>query len=82
MRVAVFPREKKPLEALAEKVLSEGDAAKERYLALLRSGGSDYPVELLRAAGVDLTTDAPYDLAMRVMNEALDDVERLVAKPQ
>jgi len=63
--------------ALAEKVLSEGDVARDRYLELLRSGGSDYPLALLRKAGVDLGTSEPYDVAMRVFNDAIDSVEQL-----
>ena len=43
--------------------------AAERYLAFLRSGGSDYPLELLRQAGVDLEAAAPYDAAFDAFDQ-------------
>jgi oligoendopeptidase F len=66
--------------ALAEKVRSGDPKAKERYLTFLRSGGSKYPIDLLKDAGVDMTTDEPLDLLMKAMNRVMDDMERLLAK--
>ncbi len=48
--------------ALSEKVLSGDAAATERFLAFLGSGGSKYPIDLLKDAGIDMTTDEPLDL--------------------
>src|SRR5690606_31520750 len=65
-------------EALAQKV-KEGDAdAVRRYLDFLKSGGSKYPIDLLRDAGVDMTTDEPLDLTIREMNRVMDQMERLL----
>jgi oligoendopeptidase F len=67
-------------EALSAKVLSGDDAATASYLAFLSAGGSKYPIDLLKDAGVDMTTDEPLDLTMRRMNEVMDEVETLLAE--
>jgi oligoendopeptidase F len=54
--------------------------ARDAYLALLKSGGSEYPVEELKKAGVDMTTSAPFQAAMAEMNSTMDEMERLLAK--
>jgi oligoendopeptidase F len=64
-------------EALSAKVLSGDQAATQRYLTFLGSGGSDYPVNLLKTAGVDMTTDEPLDLTIRKMNAVMDEMEKL-----
>jgi oligoendopeptidase F len=66
-------------EALSAKVLSGDQAATKRYLAFLGAGGSDYPVTLLKNAGVDMTTDEPLDLTIRKMNAVMDEMEKLLA---
>jgi oligoendopeptidase F len=55
-------------------------AARDRYLALLAAGGSDYPVDLLRRAGVDMTTPAPFAAAMEEMNATMDEMEKILAR--
>ncbi len=67
-------------EALAAKVKAGDQAAKERYLRFLSSGGSGYPIDLLRDAGVDMTTDEPLDLTIKTMNRVMDDMEGLLAR--
>ena len=49
--------------------------AQEIYLTLLKSGGNDYPVELLKKAGVDLTTKEPYLAVVKRMGELVDQLE-------
>jgi oligoendopeptidase F len=66
--------------ALAEKVKAGDPAAKARYLAFLSAGGSKYPVELLKDAGVDMTTDEPLDLTIKKMNQIMDEMESILAK--
>jgi oligoendopeptidase F len=66
-------------EALSAKVLSGDQAATKRYLTFLAAGGSKYPIDLLRDAGVDMTTDEPLDLTMKKMNAVMDEMERLLA---
>jgi len=54
--------------------------ARDAYLELLKAGGSDYPVELLKKAGVDMTTSAPFQAAMAEMNSTMDEMEKILAK--
>jgi oligoendopeptidase F len=65
--------------AIREDSARGGTAARERYLAMLRAGGSRYPVDLLKQAGVDPTTSAPFDAAMAEMNQVMDEMERILA---
>jgi oligoendopeptidase F len=66
-------------EALASKVL-EGDAdARQRYLAFLSAGGSKYAIDLLKDAGVDMTTDEPLRLTVTKMDRVMDEMERLLS---
>jgi oligoendopeptidase F len=67
-------------EALAAKVVAGDSAATKRYLTFLGSGGSKYPVDLLKEAGVDMTTDEPLDLTIRKMNRVMDEMEEILAK--
>jgi len=66
-------------EALSAKVLSGDRAATTRYLTFLAAGGSKYPIDLLKDAGVDMTTDEPLDLTITRMNEVMDEMEKLLA---
>src|SRR5438445_13102119 len=52
--------------ALSEKVLAREEGAVERYLAFLRSGGSKFPLETLKEAGVDMRTPAPIESTLRL----------------
>jgi oligoendopeptidase F len=67
-------------EALSARVLSGDKAATERYLTFLSSGGSRYPIDLLKDAGVDMTTDQPLDLTVRKMNQVMDEMERILTR--
>jgi oligoendopeptidase F len=62
-------------EALSEKVLAGDEEARTRYLTFLGSGTSKYPIELLKDAGVDMTTDEPLDFTMRKMTRVMDEIE-------
>jgi oligoendopeptidase F len=64
--------------ALSEEVLAGDKDATKRYLALLKSGGSDYPIELLKKAGIDMTTSVPFELTMKKMNRAMDEMEKIL----
>jgi oligoendopeptidase F len=65
-------------EALAEKVIAGDKEATKRMLTFLSSGGSKYPIDLLKDAGVDMTTDEPLELTIRKMNRVMDEMERLI----
>ncbi|CAI8706538.1 MULTISPECIES: oligoendopeptidase F [Priestia] len=64
--------------ALSKQILEEGDAAVERYVGFLKSGSSDYPIEVLKKAGVDMTTSQPIEEALAVFEEKLTEMERLL----
>jgi oligoendopeptidase F len=64
--------------ALSGKVLSGQPGATERYLRFISSGGSNYPIDLLKDAGVDMTTEEPLDLTVKKMNQVMDEIERLL----
>ncbi len=64
--------------ALARMILSEGQPAVERYLRLLRSGSSNYSIDLLREAGVDMTTPAPVEAAIAEFDAATGELETLI----
>jgi oligoendopeptidase F len=66
--------------ALSEKVLAGDPAATKKYLTFLGSGGSKYPIDLLKEAGVDMTSDEPLELTMKKMNRVMDEMEGILAK--
>jgi oligoendopeptidase F len=64
--------------SLSQQILKEGSPAVDRYTEFLKSGGSDYPLELLKKAGVDLTGPEPVEDAMKMFASILDELEKLV----
>jgi oligoendopeptidase F len=66
--------------ALSEKVLASVPGARERYLKFISSGQSKYAIELLKDAGVDMTTDEPLELTVKKMNRVMDEMEKLLDK--
>ncbi len=63
-----------------EDVLQKKEGATERYLNVLKAGGSKYPYELLKEAGVDLATPAPYEALMARMNRIMDQIEEILSR--
>ena len=66
--------------ALAQQILNEGQASVKRYLEFLASGGSDYPIVLLRRAGVDMERPEPVREALTVFSDLLNQLEDLISK--
>ena len=64
--------------ALSDQLLQGEEGARERYIGFLSGGGSRFPLELLRDAGVDLSTPMPLRLAMNRFEEALTELENLI----
>ena len=62
--------------AISEMVRKEGEPAVKRYLEFLSMGGSRYPLDELKHAGVDLTTPDPINIALDKFSSVLDDAER------
>jgi oligoendopeptidase F len=65
--------------ALSENILSGKDGAVDKYLGFLKAGGSDIPLNILKNAGVDLTTPAPVETTFGVFARYVDRLEELVA---
>ncbi len=63
--------------ALSKQILEEGASAVERYLVFLKSGSSDYPIEVLKKAGVDMTSPDPIRMALQVFDDTLSQLEML-----
>lgn len=64
--------------SLAKQILTEGEPAVQRYMEFLKSGGSNYPINLLQKAGVDMNTAEPIQSALEVFREALEQMESLL----
>lgn len=64
--------------ALSRKILKEGASAVESYLGFLSGGCSKSPIDLLKGAGVDMTTAEPVNAALSLFGELLDEMEQLM----
>ncbi|HZP12940.1 MAG TPA: oligoendopeptidase F [Nevskiaceae bacterium] len=64
----------------ANQILSNQPGARDRYLNLLKAGASDYPYELVKKAGVDLATPAPYQALAKRMDSIMDQIEAILAR--
>lgn len=64
--------------ALSQKILTGGPSALDRYSTYLKSGDSDYPIEVMKKAGVDMTKSDYLEEAMHVFEERLNELELLV----
>jgi oligoendopeptidase F len=67
-------------QLIAKKIREEGRPAVDAYLKFLSSGGSDYPIELLRAAGVDMSTPEPIVATTQRMDALIDRMEAILAR--
>jgi oligoendopeptidase F len=63
---------------IAKRILRGEPGARESYLKMLNAGNSDYAVNLLKAAGVDMTTPKPVEDTMALFGELLDELEALL----
>ncbi|MCD8145697.1 MAG: oligoendopeptidase F [Clostridiales bacterium] len=64
--------------ALSRRILREGDGAVEDYLGFLKGGCSKTPIDLLKGAGVDMSTPAPINDALQVFDGLMDELEALL----
>jgi len=64
--------------AISQKILKKEKGAVETYLSFLKSGSSDYPIELLKKAGVDMSTPAPIEETMKLFGRLVDEMEKLM----
>ena len=66
--------------ALSRRILREGENAVKDYLGFLSGGCSKSPIDLLKGAGVDMTSPAPVNDALQLFGELLDEMESLMAE--
>ena len=64
--------------AISSKILNEGEVARDNYIEFLKSGSSNYPVELLKIAGVDMASPEPVKMAMETFKNLVDEFEKLM----
>ncbi len=64
--------------SLSNQILEEGDQAVSRYIDFLKAGSSDYPIEVLKKAGVDMTSSKPISDALDVFESILNEMENLL----
>jgi oligoendopeptidase F len=62
---------------MTDAILKEGAPARDRFLAMLRAGGSDYPYDIYKRAGIDMATPAPYQALVARMNRIMDQIDAL-----
>jgi len=64
--------------ALAQKVIDGEKGAVGRVIKFLSSGSSLYPIDVLKVAGVDMTTSEPFDLTIKAVNKVMDEIEEIL----
>lgn len=64
----------------AEQIVKGGAKARDNYLSVLKAGGSEYPYPLLKKAGLDMASAAPYQALVRRMDQTMDQMEKLLAE--
>jgi oligoendopeptidase F len=66
--------------ALSDKVINGGKNEQDGYLEFLKAGGSDYPLAILKKAGVDMTRPEPYIAALKRFDQLVGEMEKIVGK--
>lgn len=66
--------------AFAEKILKEGKPAVDKFYHILKGGSSEYPIDLIRKAGIDPLSSEAFDLTMAKMNKVMDMIEEILNK--
>lgn len=64
--------------SLSQQILKDGEDAVDRYIGFLKSGDSDYPINVLKKAGVDMTTSEPVDSALKLFGQLVDEMSKLI----
>lgn len=65
-------------EKISERIKADGQIAIDDFISFLSSGSSDYPVELLKLAGVDMSTAEPFEAVSRKLNYLMDELENIL----
>lgn len=64
--------------AFAQKIVNEGQSAVDAYFNILKGGSSDYPIDLIKKAGLDPLSSEPFELVMAKMNSVMDQIEEII----
>jgi oligoendopeptidase F len=64
--------------AFAEKIVKDGNTAVDNFYKILKGGGSKYPAELIKDAGIDPLSAEPFEITMNKMNKVMDQIEELL----
>lgn len=67
-----------PQQPISKKILEEGAPARDAYKEFLKTGSSDYPVELLKIAGVDMSSKEPVVMAMETFKKLVDEFRKTI----
>ena len=78
-RYYVYSTSKTAATYLAEKVLAGEKRPVQKYLDFLSAGGSDYPIDVLKKAGVDLTSSEPFEKTMEAMVQTMNEIEEIIS---
>ena len=65
-------------QMLSKKIMDGDKQAAAAYMEFIKTGASDYPVNILKKAGVDMTTTAPFDNTIKIFGELVDEFEKLL----
>lgn len=65
--------------ALSRKIMKEGEAGVKDYMKFLTGGGSKDPIDLLKLAGVDMTSKEPIEQALKLFEELLNEMEEIIS---
>lgn len=66
--------------ALADQIQREGTPAQERYIGFLKSGGADYSLNILKKAGVDMSSPEPIEITLKKFASRLDELDKLLTE--
>jgi oligoendopeptidase F len=64
--------------AISEKIKEEGQPAVDKYYSILKGGSSEYPIDLIKKAGVDPLSSEAFELTINKMNKIMDQIEELI----
>ena len=65
-------------QALSQKIMEGEEGALERYMKFLETGSSMYPIDILKAAGVDMNSPEPVQRTIKVFSDLVDEMEKLL----
>ena len=65
-------------QAIVAKFLDGEPGIVDKYLTFLSSGCSDYAIPTLKQVGIDMTSDEPFDLTIKKMNQVMDEIELII----